>query len=126
MPEGRQAKRHQCRRSAVCGKQQGRFLPLLRGSIGLMPLCALFALCGTLRGGDSAGGVRLPGCCGGFLVFFRGLQFVEVRIAERWPGRAAQGGAKVGIRGRDGALTREGEATVCFLHGCREVCFLRR
>ncbi len=123
MPEGRQAKRHQRRRSAVCGKATVCFLHCCRGSIGLMQLCALFALCGTLRGGDSAGGVRLPGCCGGFLVFFRGLQFLEVRIAERWPGRAARGRAKVGIRGRDAALTREGEATVCFLHGCREVCF---
>ena len=124
MPEGRQAKRHQRRRSAVCGKAPVCFLHCCRGSIGLMPLCASFALCGILRGGDSGGkAFDYCGSCGGFQVFFRGLQFLEVGIAGRWPGRAAQGGAKVGIRGRDGALTREGEATVCFLHGCREVCF---
>lgn len=86
-------------------------------------VCALrHAACGGFR----REGVLLPGCCGGFLVFFRGLQFVEVRIAERWPGRAAQGGAKVGIRGRDGALTREGEATACFSTRLLRGWFLRR
>ncbi len=86
-------------------------------------VCALrHAACGGFR----REGVLLPGCCGGFLVFFRGLQFLEVRIAERWPGRAAQGGAKVGIRGRDGALTREGEATACFSTRLLRGWFLRR